>query len=378
MGPTDNEGKQIPELIVKDFLRAPDIGKVQVTSFIEDRLIKGVVDFFTPIKKNKLFKGIKKKVKTKKAVEVLKEDCQAFGTIIAKSYSLREAFGYPITSYPLSVADLEGSLRQSDKASFRNMLIEEANAASKTIPKNASWIVDGMGAVRALKPQKIYETWIEGLLKFITPLEITEALSTGMVNDTYPKLSAKNGVRIQRGEEFVRTHVEGIGQQMPNGIRWQEFLKNGENKEQLIKLVKEYALSAKGKKLVWKPFLITSGDRNYKLMESGEVLEEECNHEEADTRLVYLALQGKTDMVVVSKDTDVLILLVWAYAKHDIKTNWYMMYEQGKYADIGKIVEFLGKEICLALPAFHSLTGCDTISFVFFFVLAKLVSSKNF
>ena len=70
-------------------------------------------------------------------------------------------------------------------------------------------------------------------------------------------------------------------------------------------------------------------------------------------------------MVVVSKDTDVLILLVWAYAKHEIKTKWYMMYEQGKYADIGKIVEFFGKEICLALPAFHSLTGCDTTSYFF-------------
>ena len=42
-----------------------------------------------------------------------------------------------------------------------------------------------------------------------------------------------------------------------------------------------------------------------------------------------------------------------------------MMYEHGKYADIGKIVEFLGKEVCLALPAIHSLTGCDTTSYFF-------------
>ena len=95
------------------------------------------------------------------------------------------------------------------------------------------------------------------------------------------------------------------------------------------------------------------------------MFEEDCNHEEADTRLVYLALKGKTDMVIVSKDTDVLILLVWAYAKHDIKESWYMMYEHGKYADIGKIVEFFGNEICLALPAFHSLSGCDTTSYFF-------------
>ena len=79
--------------------------------------------------KNKLMTGIEKKVKTKKAVEILKEDCQAFGTIAAKALSLREAFTYPITSYPLNVADLDGHLRQSDKASFRNLLIEEANAS---------------------------------------------------------------------------------------------------------------------------------------------------------------------------------------------------------------------------------------------------------
>ena len=142
-------------------------------------------------------------------------------------------------------------------------------------------------------------------------------------------------------------------------------MQNGENKEQLVDLIKEFALSENGKNLVWKPFIITARDKNYKLMESGEVLEEECNHEEADTRLVYLALQEDTDIVVVSKDTDVLILLVWAYAKHDIKGQWYMMYEHGKYADIGKIVEFLGKEVCLALPAIHSLTGCDTTSYFF-------------
>ena len=108
--------------------------------------------------------------------------------------------------------------------------------------------------------------------------------------------------------------------------------------------------------MVWKPFIITAGDKNYRLMASGQVIEEECNHEEADTRLVYLAFQGKSDMVVVSMDTDVLV--------HD-GTNWYMMYEQGKYANIGMISRHFERDICLALPAFHSLTGCDTTSYFF-------------
>ena len=68
-------------------------------------------------------------------MEVLKEDCQAFGTIVAKSLSLKEAFCYPITSISLSVASPDGVLRQSEKASFRNFLIEKSNATSKIMQK---------------------------------------------------------------------------------------------------------------------------------------------------------------------------------------------------------------------------------------------------
>ena len=121
--------------------------------------------------------------------------------------------------------------------------------------------------------------------------------------------------------------IFNVGQQIPKAMMWQEFLRNGENKEQLIKLIKEFVFSEKGKRLVMKPFIITAGNKNYKLLKSGMVLEEECNHEEADTRLIYLALKEDKDVVVVSKDTDVLILLVWAYAKYDIKRKWYLKYE---------------------------------------------------
>ena len=42
-----------------------------------------------------------------------------------------------------------------------------------------------------------------------------------------------------------------------------------------------------------------------------------------------------------------------------------MMYEQGKYASIGIISIYFERELCLALPAIHSLTGCDTASYFF-------------
>ena len=56
--------------------------------------------------------GIEIEKKSPKAVEVLKKGCQAFGTVVAKSLGLKEAFHYPITSMPLSVASPDRVLRQ--------------------------------------------------------------------------------------------------------------------------------------------------------------------------------------------------------------------------------------------------------------------------
>ena len=86
-----------------------------------------------------------------KAVTILKEHCQAFGVIVPKSLSLSEAFQYPITSLPLSIANPDGELRQADKASFRNFLTDYAKATSTAVPKNAAWFVDGLAAIRTFK-----------------------------------------------------------------------------------------------------------------------------------------------------------------------------------------------------------------------------------
>ena len=40
------------------------------------------------------------------AKDILREDCQAFGTIIAKALILYEAFQYPVTSVPLSFSTI--------------------------------------------------------------------------------------------------------------------------------------------------------------------------------------------------------------------------------------------------------------------------------
>ena len=79
--------------------------------------------------------------------------------LVAKAISLEEAFKFPITSVPLAAANPDGTLRQGDKASFRNILIENSASSSKVIPKGCAWLIDGMAAIRALKPQETYKAF---------------------------------------------------------------------------------------------------------------------------------------------------------------------------------------------------------------------------
>ena len=117
--------------------------------------------------------------------------------------------------------------------------------------------------------------------------------------------------------------------------------------------------SNKGRQLINSPFTVTAGDKIYRF-QVGQEKVHECNHEEANTRIILLASQEANDAAVVTKDTDVLVLLVWAYAHYNIKHNWFFKYDAKKYANIRKIRDYLGKDVCESILAFHAITGSDT------------------
>ena len=83
------------------------------------------------------------------------------------------------------------------------------------------------------------------------------------------------------------------------------------------------------------------------------------------TRLILNALSSQNEVVIVSEDTDVMFLMVWAYVKFNVTKDWYMNYEVDKYVCIKDVVDYLGEEISLCLPHIHGMTGCDT-TFTFF------------
>ena len=97
-----------------------------------------------------------------------------------------------------------------------------------------------------------------------------------------------------------------------------------------------------------------------------------CNHEEADTRIVVHILhaleQGAKTVLVRTVDTDVVVNLVGKFydlLKTQPLTDIWMAFGMGKkyrYLNINAICESLGESKSQALPVLHSYSGCDTTS----------------
>ena len=261
----------------------------------------------------------------------------------------------------MSIATTECGLRQSNKSQLRNTLIEESGALSNVTPTNCAWFIDGMAAVRSISPKPTYKEFFDSLLVKVTPYISFFPTMVGIINDTYIKRSTKDGTRLERRNPGPRTFIQGISQHMPHGLRWKELLHN--NKTDLIELLTRYMQPYECRSKLPYEFIITAKEKTFKVSNSDVEFLFNCNHEEADTRLVLHAVLSEQDCVIVASDTDVLILLVWAYNHFGMKKNCFLQYETNCYARISTICDFYGEDVCPHLPAFHTLTGCDQTSY---------------
>ena len=76
-----------------------------------------------------------------------------------------------------------------------------------------------MAAVLAIPPKAIYKDWFEKLIEFVEPPKGSKPTVIGFINDTYRKISIKNGTRKLRGEAGRNTYIDGFEQHMPQGIK---------------------------------------------------------------------------------------------------------------------------------------------------------------
>ena len=198
--------------------------------------------------------------------------------------------------------------------------------------------------------------------KFISPPKFLEPIQIEIANDIGKYERAKGNTRTKRGIEQQRTVLTSASQNMLKPDTWKSFFNNIDNKTNLINLLVAYLRSDSFSNQIRIPVIVNDDKNTWKI--TREFSQIKSKNEEADTRIILHALQEDTKVVVVSKDTDVLILLVYAYAKCKPTKEWYMKIDANKFASIRSIVEYLGSNISVCLPQILALTGSDTTSYL--------------
>ncbi|KAL8586163.1 hypothetical protein ACOMHN_057725 [Nucella lapillus] len=94
-----------------------------------------------------------------------------------------------------------------------------------------------------------------------------------------------------------------------------------------------------------------------------------CNHEEADSRMLlhasHAAHHGHHAIFIRTVDTDVVVLVVSLAQELQPEDKLWLAFGTGqsfRYLAAHEIAAGLGREKACALPMFHALTGCDTVS----------------
>ena len=94
-----------------------------------------------------------------------------------------------------------------------------------------------------------------------------------------------------------------------------------------------------------------------------------CNHEEWDCRVLLhcenMSKEGVNKAMIFTADTDVVVIAASVFSVLSLLELWIEFGETAnrKYIPIHEILKSLGPERAGCLTLFHSLTGCDQVSF---------------
>ena len=135
----------------------------------------------------------------------------------------------------------------------------------------------------------------------------------------YREGSIKDAERVNRGSGFgVKFRSLATGHKVK---QWRSFLSEAQNKTMLIEFITEDWKSNESKSMIGqKTLFVICGQKCWRIGQMGASLVNDLksSQEEADTGILLHAKhasdQGYTSVIVVSKDTDVFVLLI-AFAK---------------------------------------------------------------
>lgn len=334
---------------------AAEIGIRESLQFKEERLVTNKVSLYDHIKQNNLPLFHPEKIgsnsKLKKSIQLLKEDRQLFSNLYiscqTREGDLDNFFAHENHAYPVSLSD-DGKLKQAkNKSEFLDCL-DDIVKPHYNPPVVDAIAIDGPALVHMnapVKSVKSYGDYCDHQIvnKLLTLSGVVCRLD--IVFDVYRSLSIKQQTREDRSTGGIKVSI-----QKDTPIQHDKF-KNiitvGQNKTSLFKMIADAVVSNK--------------TLNLSALQP-------CNQEEADTRLFLHVMNashnGLKKIMIITVDTDVVVIAIFAFSLLDIEELW-IEFGSGKnkrWLPIHQYAEILGNPICQALPFWHALTGCDTVS----------------
>lgn len=295
--------------------------------------------FNTPIKKEVTTMS-KMKTSTKIGDKQLFNSEKIYARLLAisqhRNVDLRDLLKHDLAPLPLALFDDYGHMRKGNKS----VLIKKLAVFYQPISPDIV-LIDGNALIYHVQ-------WpVNGTVKnFVQNFQkrIIQNRETYIIFDHYIDGSTKSHERERRANGVVtRQLLLTENSPLPNRNM---FMASESNKRQLIELLCS---------MDYPNHIHLIGENNCLF-----------GHEEADVLLISYTLEmvktGKSDIQIISDDTDVFILLLFFFWKHKLSCNISMQKFNGEVININASASNLGDK-CSQLLAFHALTGCDTVSF---------------
>ena len=188
-----------------------------------------------------------------------------------------------------------------------------------------------------------------------------------IVFDRYRDSSIKESTRKRRtkNQKAIRKSATERGIRLPHN--WINFLACHKNKTDYARFLSEQMKLKES----YDKQMVTSGGFLNELevwsLRDIDTRQLSSTKEEADTRIILHAISCEQKCIVVSsRDTDVLVLLLSHFDRINCKELWMKAgtAKKPKNIPVHDIVSSISQDILKSLIPFHTLTGCDTTSFI--------------
>ena len=278
--------------------------------------------------------------------------------------NLEEFFQHENQAFPPALSD-SGGIWLGVKSDPLTCL-EDLSQPKSEVPATSCIVIDGAVIVQMLKPATA-KTFNEYAQQIFVPYILSkfhQAIRLDLVWDRYNTHSLKGTARAKRGK-WVRRRVVDSSTIPAN---WVSFLRVDDNKKELFSFLSVTLHDS-----------FQLADKHLVITEGGDVLSKPqlldapalvpCNHEEADSRIMlhaaHAAHNGPKKMLIHNVDTNVVVLAVALAHTLEEEAEVWVSFGMGKsfrFIAAHEIARALGPEKVQALPMFHALTGCDTVS----------------